>query len=401
MTDRYDVIVAGAGPVGLIAALKLARAGVKVLVVDKLPSVETAPRAVGYQWPSPLVFEDVGILDDALEAGVKKTDMAFMRYADGRVDKITLKCLEVGEGQQQPYDIALGQDVLANIAVRHLEERPNAEFRWNSRVSAVNQDQDGVRVTVETSDGREEFRGAWLVGADGSHSTVRKLLDLPFEGHTWPDRFVATNAYYDFDAEGYAPSVFVRDAVNWAFIIKLDNNGLWRITYGEDSSLPVAGVHERMDAHYRALLPNPDRPWTLQSINSYQVHERCASTFRVGRILLAGDAAHVNNPSGGFGLLGGIYDANALAVSLIAVLEGTRNERVLDLYAEERRMIFLQKTSPQATQYKNSMMEPESIKRFDAFVSKAAADPHLMRVLVSPPQNLVGTFPLGPGARLD
>jgi 2-polyprenyl-6-methoxyphenol hydroxylase-like FAD-dependent oxidoreductase len=156
-----------------------------------------------------------------------------------------------------------------------------------------------------------------------------------------------------------------------------------------------------MDEHYRAILPDPDQPYELQAINSYQVHERCASTFRVGRVLLAGDAAHVNNPSGGLGLLGGIYDANALAVSLIAVLDCTRDESILDRYAEERRTIFLEKTSPQATQYKGGMMEPEGISRLHAFASKAAADPAVMRAFVSQPENIVGTFPIGPGARLE
>jgi 2-polyprenyl-6-methoxyphenol hydroxylase-like FAD-dependent oxidoreductase len=400
MTSHYDVIVAGAGPVGLITALKLAKSGVRVLVADRLPSVETAPRAVGYQWPSARIFEDIGILEDVIGLGVQKTDLMFMRYADGRKDEVTLKCLEPGPDGQAPYDVALGQDALARIAVRHLREQPTAELRWNCALAGLAQDDDEVTVTLDAADGREEVRSAWLVGADGSRSSARNLLGLPFEGHTWPERFVATNVYYDFEAEGYLPSVFVRDPVNWAFIIKLDRTGLWRVTYGEDASLPREGVRDRLDEHYRALLPNGERHWTLRSINSYQVHERCAATFRAGRVLLAGDAAHVNNPSGGFGLLGGIYDANALAVALTAVIQGTKDDAVLDWYADERRSIFLEKTSPLATRYKNAMMDPHAITEFDGFVSKAAADRDVMRILVSPPQSIVGTFPLGPGARL-
>lgn len=400
MTDRYDVIVAGAGPVGLITALKLARSGVRVLVVDKLASVETAPRAVGYQWPSPRIFEDLGILEDVIELGVAKTDFSFIRHADGRRDDMTLNCLDAEPDGQRPYDIALGQDVLANIVVRHLGQQTHTDLRWSSTVVDLAQTDDEVTVTLKTGDGHEQVRSSWLVGADGSRSSVRNLLGVPFEGYTWPDRFVATNVYYDFEAEGYPPTAFVRDPVNWAFIIKIDEQGLWRVTYGEDASLPRESVRDRLDEHYRVLLPNPDRPWTLQSINSYQVHERCAATFRVGRVLLAGDAAHVNNPSGGFGLLGGIYDANALGVALSAVVEGTHDDKVLDRYAEERRAIFLEKTSPYATRYKKTMMDPDTIQEFDTFVGKAAADPELMRALVSPPQSIVGTFPLGRGAQL-
>jgi 2-polyprenyl-6-methoxyphenol hydroxylase-like FAD-dependent oxidoreductase len=401
MGDRYDVIVAGAGPVGLITALKLARAGVKVMVADKLSSVMTAPRAVGYQWPSPLVLEDIGVLEEAIEAGVAKTDYEILRLATGAVDRLTLKCLEVGEGEQSPFDLALGQDVLANIVVRHLEQLDNVELRWNSRVTGVSQDEHEVRVTLDTDHGQEEARGSWLVGADGFYSTVRDVLGLSFEGHTWPDRFVATNVYYDFAAHGFGQTVFVTDPVHWAFIIQINKEGLWRVTYGEDASLPRESLRERVDEHFRAFFPDPDQPYELESINSYQVHERCASTFRVGRVLLAGDAAHVCNPSGGLGLLGGIYDANALAVSLISLFEGTRDESILDHYAQERRTIFLETTSPQATRFKSGMMDPEGISQLHAFAGKAAADPAVMRTFVSLPQGPVGTFPIGPGARLE
>ncbi len=401
MSGRYDVIVAGAGPVGVIAALKLARAGIKVLVVDKLSSVMTAPRALGYHWPSPLILEEIGVLEEAMAAGVLWTEYQFRRPATGAVTDITLECLEVAEGEQSPYGLLLGQDVLANIVLGHLEKLDNVELRWNTRVTGVDQDDDEVRVALETDHGPEEVQGSWLVGADGFYSTVRDVLGVPFEGHTWPDRFVASNAYYDFAAHGYAPATFVTDPVHWAFVIQINENGLWRVTYGEDASLPREGVRERMDEHYRAILPDPDQPYELQAINSYQVHERCAKTFRVGRVLLAGDAAHVNNPSGGFGLLGGIYDANALAVSLIAVVDGAHDESILDRYAQERRTIFLEKTSPQATQYKSGMMEPEGISRLHAFASKAAADPAVMRAFISQPENIVGTFPIGPGARLE
>jgi 2-polyprenyl-6-methoxyphenol hydroxylase-like FAD-dependent oxidoreductase len=309
--------------------------------------------------------------------------------------------VEAKDGEPAPYDLHLGQGVLAEIMARHLEKIECAEIRWNSEVTGIEQDDDEVRLMIETPDGTDVVRGSWLIGADGASSAVRILLGLTFEGKTWPERFVATNAYYDFKSHGYPPATFVRDPVHWAFIIELSKDGLWRITYGEDASLSEDAVRERMDEHYKGILPDADEPYELVSINSYQVHERCANEFRVGRVLLAGDAAHICNPSGGFGLLGGIYDANAVAVSLIAVLEGTRDESILDKYAEERRMIFLEKASPQATLYKQTMMDPEAIAGFDDFITQAAADPAVMRMAMTPPQNLVGTFPIGPGARLE
>jgi 2-polyprenyl-6-methoxyphenol hydroxylase-like FAD-dependent oxidoreductase len=400
MTDTYDVIVAGAGPVGLIAALKLARANLKVVVVDPLSSVSTAPRALGYQWPSPLILQDIGVLDDAIAEGVKTPDIEFRNTVTGQFDKMTMNVIPPDEQGRNPYQILLGQDALANIIIRHLEPLHNAEVRWNHKVVGLGQDDDGVTVRVETAEGGEQIQGSWLVGADGAHSTVRKLLGLGFEGHTWPDRFVAANVKYDFDAFGFAPSTFLRDPVDWAFVIKINHKGLWRITYGEDASLPREGVADRAPEHFRRIVPDPELPCEVVAINSYQVHERCATSFRVGRVLLAGDAAHINNPSGGYGLLGGIYDANALGLSLIGIYEGTRDESVLDEYATERRDIFLEVTSPTATSYKNSMMDPDSIEHFDHFSAKAVKDPDVMRALVSRPLGIVGTFPVEPGSRL-
>lgn len=401
MADRHDVIIAGAGPVGLIAALKMAREGIEVLVVDKLSSVITAPRALGYQWPSPRILEDIGVLDEAIEAGLVKTDLEFRRPATGQVSIVSLTCLEPKEGEPAPYDLALGQDVLANIIVAHLEKFDNAQLRWNCEVTGVEQDDNEVRVSLATEQGPQIVRGSWLIGADGSRSEVRDILGLSFEGYTWPDRFVATNVYYDFAAHGYGPATFVSDPKDWTFIIQINDENLWRVTYGEDASLPEESVRDRMGKHFDAILPDPSAPYELASISAYQVHEKCASSFRVGRVLLAGDAAHICNPSGGQGLLGGIYDANALAVALIAIFEGKRDESVLDAYAEERKTIFLETTSPQATRFKAGMMDPEGIAQLHGFVAKAAADPNVMRTFVSSPMGLVGTFPIGPGTKLD
>ena len=274
-------------------------------------------------------------------------------------------------------------------------------MRWDCEVTGVIQTDGEVRVALETPAGPEQVRGSWLVGADGASSTVRQSLGLPFAGFTWPDRFVATNIYYDFAAHGHGPATYVSDPVHWAFIIQINKEGLWRLAYGEDASLSPGGLRERMSEPARAILPDPGQPYQLDSISSYRIHERCASTFRAGRMLLAGDAAHICNPSGGYGLLGGIYDANALAVSLIAVLEGRRDETVLDRYADERRAVFLEKTSPRAAQFKSGMMDPEGIRQLHAFAARAAADPAVMREFVSLPQDLVGTFPIGPNAKLE
>ena len=124
------------------------------------------------------------------------------------------------------------------------EEIPGAEVRWNTRVTGVEQDAEGVTVTVETETGTSALRCDWLIGADGGRSGVRRALGLSFEGNTHADRFVSTNVVYDFEARGFARANFLVDPVHWAVMVKVNGNGLWRVTYGEDSSLPEESVRD-------------------------------------------------------------------------------------------------------------------------------------------------------------
>ena len=163
-------------------------------------------------------------------------------------------------------------------------------------------------MTVESADGTDELSGAWAIGCDGARSTVRRLLGLEFEGMTWDTRFVATNVYFDFHAHGYTRSVFLMDDVHGAVIAKINDDDLWRVTYSEDLSLPEEGIGERVGEHFAAILPGGG-PYELERFAGYRLHQRSVERMRVGRALLAGDAAHATNPTGGFGLTGGLFDA--------------------------------------------------------------------------------------------
>jgi 2-polyprenyl-6-methoxyphenol hydroxylase-like FAD-dependent oxidoreductase len=184
------------------------------------------------------------------------------------------------------------------------------------------------------------------------------LLSLAFDGHTWPERFVATNVEYDFERYGFEPANMIADPVNWAVVARLGRENLWRVTYAEDAALPEETIEQRIRERYALLLPDPAAPYRIAAFSPYRVHERCAASFRIARILLAGDAAHVCNPCGGMGLTGGVIDAAALIEVLAAVCTGRAPESVLDFYASERRRVFLEVSSPVATDFKRRMSEP-------------------------------------------
>jgi 2-polyprenyl-6-methoxyphenol hydroxylase-like FAD-dependent oxidoreductase len=353
------VLIAGAGPVGLITALGLARAGVEVTVLEAEPHIVESPRAAVYHWTVLEPFERLGILADVEARGLSKQDYAFRVFETG--ETIPYSIGAIADETPYAYNVHLGQHELAAIALEHLVRLPGARVRFGARVTDLAPDRGGVTVAAATPDGRLELRADWLIGADGGRSTVRRALGLSFEGFTWPERFVATNVRHDFDRHGYALATFQIDHVHGAVIVKLDDTGLWRCTYSEDASLPEETVSERLPEHFAVLLPG-DEGYELASHAPYKMHQRAADSFRAGRVLLAGDAAHVTNPTGGLGLTSGLFDAFSLYEALAAVVLEGAEEAALDAWAEERRRLFLELASPVASELKRmifSEADPE------------------------------------------
>jgi 3-(3-hydroxy-phenyl)propionate hydroxylase/6-hydroxy-3-succinoylpyridine 3-monooxygenase len=341
----HDVIVVGGGPTGFITALGLAQAGAKVCVIEAEPDIPDSPRAAVYHWSMLDGLERLGIREEAERIGFPKNDYLWTVRKTGEEIRYDLSVLEGHTAF--PYNIHLGQHQLAEIARARLAALPNAEVRFDTTFVTLAQDEHGVRVAVEGPEGHEYLEAKYVVGADGAGSLARKTVGLGFDGFTWPERFVATNVYHDFESGGYALSNLVIDDEWGAVIVKLNREGLWRCTFMEDASLPERSFLERIPAAYRHLLVG-EGGYTLDRAAPYKMHQRCAETFRKGRVLLAGDAAHVTNPTGGYGLTTGLFDAYALWPTLAAVVLEGADPALLDRYAAERRAIFLERTSPKA-----------------------------------------------------
>ena len=356
------VIVVGAGPVGFLIALGLARNGIPVTLLEAGEAIAESPRAAVYFPTTVKVLDELGVLEDALAVGLKNLFFCFRVLETGEVVMVDTTA-SMPADEPYPYNLHFGQHILARIVMDHLARIPHARVRFRHTVVGLEQDGSGVTLSADTPEGRKQVRSEWLVGADGAGSSVRRLLGLPFEGHTWPDRFVATNVRYPFDKFGFAPANMVADPVNWAVVARLGRENLWRVTYGEDATLPEGEALRRIPAHYRAIMPSRDEAYEVVAASPYRVHERCAPSFRVGRVLLAGDAAHVCNPCGGMGLTSGVIDAKALAQVLSAVIAGKAGEQVLDFYSVERRRVYHEVTSPIATEFKRRLSERDPDKR--------------------------------------
>ena len=361
MNDRSDVIVVGAGPVGFLTSLGLARRGIRVTLLEAESGINGAPRAAIY-FPTTLeIIDRLGLLADAEEIGFASTRFS-LRFPDiGEVIRSDLRNT-LPPGTKYDHNLHFGQHILAKLVSDHLARLPNARVQWSHKVTGLTQSGKGVTLDVETPDGPRALTADWVVGTDGARSAVRTLLGLPFEGHTWPDRFVATNVAFDFEKHGFEPANMISDPVHWAVVARLGRENLWRVTYGEDAALAEEDVFARIHAHYAAIFP-ADEPYRILAWSPYRVQERAAPKFRAGRVLLAGDAAHACNPCGGMGLTTGVIDSEALVTVLAAVIEGRAAESVLDFYAAERKRVFHEVTSPLATNYKRLMSEKDPARR--------------------------------------
>jgi 2-polyprenyl-6-methoxyphenol hydroxylase-like FAD-dependent oxidoreductase len=374
-----DVIIVGGGPVGFINALGLAQAGVRVSVIEAEPQIINSPRAAVYFWSVLEGLGRVGVLEEAEAAGVRKQDYTYLVKCTG---ERVVYSLEILKGRTpHPYNLHLGQHLLADIAMRRLQTFSNATIRFGTRLQGLRQDAEGVTLSVVTTRETADLRARWVIGADGAASTVRRLLGLSFDGMTWAERFVATNVYYDFERHGYSRSTLVIDNRFGAVIAILNNDGLWRCTYMEDATLPEETFLERLPAAYESILPGQGR-YQLELASPYRMHQRSAQQYRVGRVVLAGDAAHVTNPTGGLGLTSGLFDSYALYPALTAVILEGADHAVLDRYAAARRDTFINRVSPQATANKQLIFHANGggpgLEQALAGLRRLAVDPEFL-----------------------
>ncbi|EXJ67585.1 uncharacterized protein A1O5_09598 [Cladophialophora psammophila CBS 110553] len=360
--ENARVVIIGAGPVGLFLALKLAKAGVDVLVLEAEGQVSQSPRATTYM---PIVLNEldkIGLYEDVLEAGYTNTEGITFRksHAKGGDVLAQMRMSQVPKGVVK-YDFAgihLGQHILAEIILSHCKKEPKFRIRWGHRYVGSRQglESDSVKIICVGPVGEKFFSCDYLVGADGAGSAVRRSLCIPFEGFTWSDfRFVAANVKYDFDKYGFATANMVVDEEDWAVIARTGpGNDPWRVAFGVRTDIPESEILKKLPEKFESLFPGP-RPlkYELVSANPYWAHQRVAATLKVGKTLLCGDAGHSNNPIGGLGLTTGLLDSAALGNCLIRIFQHNEPaDPLLERYAQVRRDTWIKFTNAQSIDFK-------------------------------------------------
>ncbi len=377
MTEH--VIIAGGGPAGLLTALGLAKAGSEVTILEAEAQLNNAPRAVVYHFPVLPHMEKYGVLEDCIDEGLARQDFAWRIHSSGELIRWHLSCYD--DHEPHPYSLHLHQGQLSTVLSKHLEPLSNVTIRFSTKLLSCSQHNAGVVASIEGPNGVEEIEGAYLVGADGATSTVRSnILDSNFFGTTWPQRYVALNAYIDLDQVDYQNIAMQIDHVYGGVFCKLAQPHFWRITFMEDPDLPMEGLHERIDEFMKLHVPVDE--YKVDAFAPYRMHQRVADRMRLGRILLAGDSGHVTNPTGGLGLTGGMFDAFALVEALNRVIHDGAGEELLSFYESDRRRIFIEHTSPRASDNLRLMYYSKPGQAKDdwiAWAKKVARDPALMR----------------------
>ena len=374
MPDETDrVIIVGAGPVGLTAALALSRRGIPIVLLAAEQELVMELRGSTFHPPTLDLLDEFELVPRMIEVGLKAPTWQFRDRETGPVATFDLSLL-AGD-TNHPYRVQCEQWKLMRFLDAELR-KAGADLRFGHEVTSVKQNADSVTVTANTPSGPVEVAGRYVIAADGARSAVRRSLGVEFEGFTYAELFLIASTDFPFEntLTDIAYVNYIADPLEWLVLLRVP--GLWRVLVPapENSDREQLLSDESLQAMLQRVVSRPE-PYKIAHRSIYPVHQRVAKSFRHGRVLLAGDAAHVNNPLGGMGMNGGIQDAFNLADKLKAIWAGA-NDRLLDRYDRQRRTVAVEAVQQQThrNQQVISERDPETRKKSLDAMRRVAAD---------------------------
>jgi 3-(3-hydroxy-phenyl)propionate hydroxylase len=393
-----EVLIVGAGPVGLSLALALARRGIPARVFEAQPALSQEARASTLHPPTLEMLAEWGVADAVIARGLRVNALQYWERATRELIAHFDYALIAGD-TAFPFRLQCPQSTLTRVLLPAIQATGCAQVHFNHRVVRFRDEGDGVAVTVETPDGERIFRGAYLCGADGAHSLVRRQLGLRFDGMTYADRFLLVTTHYDLRRvfPGLGPVAYIFDPHEWVIVMHQRDGVRVIFRVGDDEDPEATLAESSIRARLRRLfdpLPADDVP--IEGAVIYSVHRRIAEAFRVGRVLLLGDAAHINNPTGGMGMNSGIHDAHALADRLSRVLRG-QPDALLREYAEQRREAALRLVQMRSDQNARDLSAADEGARAERNrrLRQAAANPDRARIFLLRASMLDARIPPG------
>lgn len=342
-----DVLVVGAGPVGLLLAAELARRGVDCRIVEQATARRSTPKAINLHTRTLEILDDMGIADDAVGLGnrvCRLNSYAVRGSPAGRVKSITRVDL-TGLDSRFPFTLTLAQPETESLLERRCADY-GVKVEWGTRLESLTQD-DGFVIAFlgHGVDGKKEaVRAAWLVGCDGIDSTVRNCVGLPFEGMQYPNDLVCADVRIDWGRPHDEAHVFL-SRHGTVRCMPLPGDGRWRVVADVPPGSRGSGLAEFDLEQLRSLADARGVAASLDEMtwsSRFSIYRYFAPRYRVGRVLLAGDAAHVHSPLGAQGMNLGLQDSYNLAWKLTLAQRGASRPELLGSYEAERRAIAAQ-----------------------------------------------------------
>jgi 3-(3-hydroxy-phenyl)propionate hydroxylase len=338
---QLRILVVGAGPVGMVTTLAFAQCGMHVTILEAEQTYDEKPRAATTHASTLDMMDRLGIGAEVVRQGlISRRFQHWDRVSGKMVAEFDFSVLE-GE-TNHPYAVQCESHKTVNICAAKLHDFPDAQLLRQHEVIAVGQDDGRVWADCETPDGRRRFTGDYLVGTDGARSIVRRLCDIDFAGYTFAERFVGLTTPFDFEAKfGYSNRNYFADPERFVLLFKVSGNdfkGMWRVISkdGTDDPDEVVLSDTKLEERMQYFWPK-DAPYDIHYRGLYKFHQRVAEQFSKGRMFLAGDAAHVNNPMGGLGMNSGIHDGMELAELFDLIQSGKASDAILARYDRRRR----------------------------------------------------------------
>lgn len=380
--QRHPVVIIGAGPVGLTAALECARHGIPAIVLDDNNTVSVGSRALCYAKRTLEVWDRMGAAERMVEKGVqwKIGKVFFQEHLAYQFDLLP------EAGHKMPAMINLQQYYLEEFLVDACNESELVDLRWKHKLLRLTQAADHARLTVETPDGVFEMEAEWVIACDGANSDTRKMVEANFEGQFFQDRFLIADVVMKapFPAERwfwFDPPFHRGQSV----LLHMEADNVWRIDFqlGWDADPDQEKKPENVIPRIQAML-GKDVEFELEWVSVYQFACRRVDDFRYNRVLFAGDAAHQVSPFGARGANSGVQDIDNLIWKLKLVMNGTAPLSFIDSYHEERAFAADDniKNSTRSTDFITPKSRGSRILR-DATLQLAESEPFAQRLVNS------------------
>lgn len=369
------VVIVGAGPVGLTAAYAMAYSGLNVLVLEAGNEPSTEWRASTFHPPTLELYQSIGLADEMLEAGMVARYFQMRDRTTGVFAEFDLDVLR--DDTPFPFRLQYEQYKLVQLLQKRLQNFPNAEIRFGTRVVDVQSAPARATLVVEKEGRRSILSASFVCGSDGASSAIRKSLGLRFNGLTYDDRFLLLSTTFPFEEHLHdiRHVNYISDPDEYMMLLRIPD--VWRVLFSvrpgdeEDAVTPAEG-----ERRLQRVVPS-EQPYEVVGRQIYQVHQRIAETFRVDRVMLLGDAAHVNSPFGGMGLNSGVHDAFDLSRRLVRIIQEGASVDELDTYARLRRDFAVNSVRKHTDTNTRNLSERDPARRREhqAAMSALASDP--------------------------